>query len=301
MLTPVPSNSLGLKIATSTWPSASGTIWCSKVCCTQFFCGAMKRDQLAGSCDIGRAEQEIGRPGDRRDEFGAVVDEGKADVDVVEQHVLGRQEAAVLDNVLHGEPGCAHLGAIGARQHQVLAIGLRLRDAADGLQDQPAVLPAFAERDELGRDQRRAVMHAVALGRPRREIVVRDRGLLRIADMDEAAGIVEAAEPGTQPAEARLVLEEPGAGQQRRRNPAERGAAIFAAADIEAAIDGDLEAKPVPVRNSRSRTPRDGPLSEVSSRTPAICDIWPTRRRSSSPGQFLPEQFHRHPPLLSVS
>ena len=72
----------------------------------------------------------------------------------------------------------------------------------DGLEDQPAVLPALAEGDELGRDQRGAVMHAVALGRPRREIVVRDRSLLRIPDVDQAAGVVEAAEPGPQPAEA---------------------------------------------------------------------------------------------------
>ena len=191
--------------------------------------------------EIGRAEKQLRPRSHRGDQLRAGIDERKADVEMIEEHVLDRHEGAVFDHVFHNEGCAAELGAIGARHHEIFAIRLRLCHAADGLHDQIVAFPAFHERDELRRYHGRAVVHSVALQRAGGKIVVPHLGGLRIADVDKTARVVEAAERRTQPAEFGLLLEIPGAGHQSWRHPGERGAAVFGAADVHAAVERDLE------------------------------------------------------------
>jgi hypothetical protein len=167
----------------------------------------MNRDHVV---EVGRAEQQFGLAGDRRDELGALTHERKTDIHVVEQHVLGRHVASVLDHILHGKPAAAHFGSIGAGQHQRLAICLRLCDPPDCFEHIAVVLPTAPEADELRRNQCCPVVHAIALTGTRRKIVARDVGVFGIADMHQPAGVVETPEPCPEPAEAALVLEKPG-------------------------------------------------------------------------------------------
>ena len=56
----------------------------------------------------------------------------------------------------------------------------------------------------------------------------------------------------------------------------------------------------MPVRTSISRTPRDGPSSDVSSRTPPTCDRCPTRRLSSSPARARPKKSMFLPDVIGI-
>lgn len=70
---------------------------------------------------------------------------------------------------------------------------------------------------------------------------MRDVVLLRIADVNETAGVVEFAERGLQPAEIGLLLEVPWRGKHRWRNPGERGPTIFRRSDVHPALERNLE------------------------------------------------------------
>src|SRR5215211_9453152 len=84
-------------------------------------------------------------------------------------------------------------------------------------------------------------MDTVTLCRTRREVVMGDRVGFRVADMHHPAGVAEATQAGAQPAELLLLLEEPRSGQERRRDPGERGALILAVANVHPPLDRDLE------------------------------------------------------------
>ena len=82
------------------------------------------------------AEEDPRRAGKGRYELGAVVDEGKPNIDVVEEHVDGRQIPGVLDLVVQEVAGLAQAGRVAPGQHQILAVGLRLDDASNGFNTQ---------------------------------------------------------------------------------------------------------------------------------------------------------------------
>ena len=130
---------------------------------------------------------------------------------------------------------------------------------------------------------------------------MRDGRFLRIADVNEATGVVEAAKSGPQPAKARLVLEIPGARQHRRRNPAQRCAAVLGAADVEAALDGHLEDKSGAGSEFEiAHATRGAVVGDDETHAGNLGHVTDAAAKLFS-GQFLPEQFHEIPPLLSVS
>jgi hypothetical protein len=81
----------------------------------------------------------------RQQQLGTLVEQGKTEVVVVEQHVRGRARAAVLDPVGHADRGAAERRLDPPGQHQALAEHRHLRDLALGEQGAGVAVPALAQ------------------------------------------------------------------------------------------------------------------------------------------------------------
>src|SRR4029079_19635502 len=83
--------------------------------------------------------------GHRGQELGAVVDDRKPDVEVVEELMRARVEAVVADDLPERHRRAAELRLVPSGEQEVLPVGDLLADGALGPEDAAIALPALAE------------------------------------------------------------------------------------------------------------------------------------------------------------
>lgn len=235
---------------------------------------------------------------------GALVQEGPADVDVVEVHVRRRVEARVAHPVDQADLRTPEVGLDAAGEPQVLAEDGRLAHLALGPQHAAAVrLPPLAVPGQPGREVGDPAVQGVHGRAPRRVAVLRGVHLAAEERVVETRGEQqprEAAHHGQ--AVVVAVLVQSGVAEARRRAPAEATALELGPAQVHGPVHQHVEREPAAGTELQCADAAFGAVVQDDGPDPA-------RRAQIArvPGEGLPVvgasvQLHAitHPPLTST-
>ena len=230
------------------------------------------------------------------------VDDGEADVAVVQQHVGARGRADVGDRVRDPQARAAEVRLDPAAQQQLLAEDRGLENL--GLRPEHALVagPRGAVSGQPGRQPGITAVQAVGLGPAVR--VVEDRRVVGAAELHrvQPAGGHQPAGEAAEPADpGGLVV--PGAGQAHRRPPGERPAAEPRPADVEAPVDQHLEVEAGPGAEAQQPDPALSAVRGLHQLDAGELLEPADPRQQLAPGPLAPPQIHHalrlRPPAMS--
>ena len=168
------------------------------------------------------APRRSSRGGD--DELRTLVDDRKADVDVVEEHVRRQVMTDILDHVMDSQPGLPHDGLDSSSEHELLAEDARLQRLSLGPERARVSIPALAVSHEARGPVRHATVQSEGLRLLGRVVVLRRRVLCHEQRVVDATRRQQPTTEGAKEAEA-FGLVVPGPLDADRGRPCERDAA----------------------------------------------------------------------------
>ena len=269
---------------------------CSNTCSTNSASGAaIVRWPSTGWSPLGVTPEAV------TSELGALVDDRKASVDVVEEHVRSQVMPDVLDHVMDSQARLTDNGLDPPAEHELLAKDARLQRLSLGPEHARVSVPALAVAHEASGPVRHSTVETEGLRLLGRVVVLRRGVLCHEQRVVDATRRQQPTTEGAKEAES-LGLVVPGPLDADRRLHASETPRSSHRPISNARSTTTSKVNPVPVRNSSTRTPRAPPSPIVSSRTPATWSSRPTRRNNSSGCSSRPKSsgisrpFRERPP-----